>query len=224
MWEKIGHTWELCKNSIRQKLFFKSHQARMRKNLVMKTRKKISKPSSCNNLDPVQVNGHRLLGMNHIEVVSILKDLPVNVRMVCARRSPDSTPYRLIDTSQDKAAFAARVRRTFLVYSFHFSNSEFLILWIQNCFEIFTSTNVVSLIATENAHDFSWKLKTRTILVSEEQLRPLLCLLALNIKMPFSRGGDEMMFWFWEREFKLIVNFLDGEEWNKYANKNLSWN
>ncbi|XP_054277487.1 multiple PDZ domain protein-like isoform X4 [Macrosteles quadrilineatus] len=56
----------------------------------------------------LEVNGHRLLGMNHIEVVSILKDLPVNVRMVCARRSPDSTPYRLIDTSQDKAAFAAR--------------------------------------------------------------------------------------------------------------------
>lgn len=47
--------------------------------------------------------------MNHIEVVTILKDLPVNVRMVCARRSPDSTPYRLIDTSQDRAAFAARV-------------------------------------------------------------------------------------------------------------------
>lgn len=57
----------------------------------------------------VQVNGHRLLGMNHIEVVTILKDLPVNVRMVCARRAADSQPYRLIDTSQDRAAFAARV-------------------------------------------------------------------------------------------------------------------
>lgn len=48
--------------------------------------------------------------MNHIEVVTILKDLPVNVRMVCARRPAESTPYRLIDTSQDRAAFAARVR------------------------------------------------------------------------------------------------------------------
>jgi hypothetical protein len=57
-----------------------------------------------------QVNGHRLLGMNHIEVVTILKDLPVNVRMVCARRPGDAAPYRLIDTSQDRAAFAARVR------------------------------------------------------------------------------------------------------------------
>lgn len=57
-----------------------------------------------------QVNGHRLLGMNHIEVVTILKDLPVNVRMVCARRLGDIVPYRLIDTSQDRAAFAARVR------------------------------------------------------------------------------------------------------------------
>lgn len=56
----------------------------------------------------LEVNGHRLLGMNHIEVVTILKDLPVNVRMVCARRSGDTAPYRLIDTSQDRAAFAAR--------------------------------------------------------------------------------------------------------------------
>lgn len=55
------------------------------------------------------MNGHRLLGMNHIEVVTILKDLPVNVRMVCARRPGDTAPYRLIDTSQDRAAFAARV-------------------------------------------------------------------------------------------------------------------
>ncbi|XP_069682015.1 multiple PDZ domain protein-like isoform X7 [Periplaneta americana] len=56
----------------------------------------------------LEVNGHRLLGMNHIEVVTILKDLPVNVRMVCARRPGDPAPYRLIDTSQDRAAFAAR--------------------------------------------------------------------------------------------------------------------
>ncbi|XP_067003384.2 multiple PDZ domain protein isoform X1 [Anabrus simplex] len=56
----------------------------------------------------LEVNGHRLLGMNHIEVVTILKDLPVNVRMVCARRPGESAPYRLIDTSQDRAAFAAR--------------------------------------------------------------------------------------------------------------------
>ena len=63
------------------------------------------------NVAVVQVNGHRLLGMNHIEVVTILKDLPVNVRMVCARRPGDTAPYRLIDTSQDRAAFAARVGR-----------------------------------------------------------------------------------------------------------------
>lgn len=56
----------------------------------------------------LEVNGHRLLGMNHIEVVTILKDLPMNVRMVCARRPGETTPYRLIDTSQDRAAFAAR--------------------------------------------------------------------------------------------------------------------
>lgn len=35
----------------------------------------------------LEVNGHRLLGMNHHEVVSILKELPVHVRMVCGRNS-----------------------------------------------------------------------------------------------------------------------------------------
>lgn len=47
--------------------------------------------------------------MNHIEVVSILKDLPMSVRMVCSRRTDDTIPRGLIDTSQDRAAFAARV-------------------------------------------------------------------------------------------------------------------
>ncbi|XP_039276607.1 multiple PDZ domain protein isoform X4 [Nilaparvata lugens] len=57
----------------------------------------------------LEVNGHRLLGMNHIEVVTILKDLPMHVRMVCARRKGDAPGFgRLIDTSQDRAAFAAR--------------------------------------------------------------------------------------------------------------------
>lgn len=36
-----------------------------------------------------EVNKQRLLGMNHLEVVSILKELPQDVRMVCARsRNP----------------------------------------------------------------------------------------------------------------------------------------
>ncbi|CAH0562336.1 unnamed protein product [Brassicogethes aeneus] len=33
----------------------------------------------------LEVNGHKLLGMNHHEVVSILKELPINVCMVCGR-------------------------------------------------------------------------------------------------------------------------------------------
>lgn len=33
----------------------------------------------------LEVNNHKLLGMNHHEVVSILKDLPINVCMVCGR-------------------------------------------------------------------------------------------------------------------------------------------
>lgn len=43
----------------------------------------------------LEVNGHRLLGMNHHEVVSILKELPVNVRMVCGRSSCNSSTYRV---------------------------------------------------------------------------------------------------------------------------------
>lgn len=35
------------------------------------------------------MNGQRLLGMNHLEVVSILKELPQDVRMVCARGGGD---------------------------------------------------------------------------------------------------------------------------------------
>ncbi|KAF5280955.1 hypothetical protein FQA39_LY17914 [Lamprigera yunnana] len=41
----------------------------------------------------LEVNGHRLLGMNHHEVVSILKELPINVRMVCGRSN--TSAYRL---------------------------------------------------------------------------------------------------------------------------------
>ncbi|KAH8385301.1 patj homolog [Drosophila serrata] len=33
----------------------------------------------------LEVNGERLLGMNHLEVVAILKELPLDVRMVCGR-------------------------------------------------------------------------------------------------------------------------------------------
>lgn len=54
------------------------------------------------------MNGRRLLGLNHVEVVAILKDLPLHVRMVCARK-PGETPARVIDTSQDRAAFVSRV-------------------------------------------------------------------------------------------------------------------
>lgn len=39
-----------------------------------------------------EVNGQRLLGMNHLEVVSILKELPQDVRMVCARIDEEEEP------------------------------------------------------------------------------------------------------------------------------------
>ena len=36
----------------------------------------------------LQVNGKRLLGLTHVEVVAILKQLPQHVRIVCAHRKP----------------------------------------------------------------------------------------------------------------------------------------
>lgn len=36
----------------------------------------------------LEVNGIQLFGLNHVEVVSILKDLPQHVRLVCCRRRP----------------------------------------------------------------------------------------------------------------------------------------
>nr|CAH7763068.1 unnamed protein product [Callosobruchus chinensis] len=44
----------------------------------------------------LEVNGHTLLGMNHHEVVSILKELPINVCMVCGR-----SPINLLAQRED---------------------------------------------------------------------------------------------------------------------------
>lgn len=64
----------------------------------------------------LEVNGHRLLGRNHMEVVAILKELPVNVRMICARRTDEQQlPHHyLTDITEDRAAFAAKVINTIL--------------------------------------------------------------------------------------------------------------
>ncbi|XP_037951485.1 patj homolog [Teleopsis dalmanni] len=41
----------------------------------------------------LEVNGERLLGMNHLEVVAILKELPLDVRMVCGRGKNALMPF-----------------------------------------------------------------------------------------------------------------------------------
>nr|XP_022912936.1 multiple PDZ domain protein-like isoform X1 [Onthophagus taurus] len=58
----------------------------------------------------LEVNGIQLIGLNHLEVVSILKQLPNFVMMVCARYSVDT---RIIDTGQCRDAFEARVSSIF---------------------------------------------------------------------------------------------------------------
>lgn len=52
----------------------------------------------------LQVNEHRLQGLTHTEVVRILKELPTNVRVVCARGHAPS----IINTSQNLEAFESR--------------------------------------------------------------------------------------------------------------------
>ncbi|XP_011266396.1 uncharacterized protein LOC105257462 isoform X2 [Camponotus floridanus] len=56
----------------------------------------------------LEVNGYRLLGINHMEVVSVLKELPINVRMVCGRNIASQDPLCPIDTAQHQAAFQTR--------------------------------------------------------------------------------------------------------------------
>ncbi|KAL1400602.1 hypothetical protein pipiens_002046 [Culex pipiens pipiens] len=53
----------------------------------------------------LEVNGQRLLGMNHLEVVSILKELPQDVCMVCGRGDQEMlqfTEESLINTLEDE--------------------------------------------------------------------------------------------------------------------------
>lgn len=53
----------------------------------------------------LQANEYRLKGMKHIEVVRIIKDLPRQVKLVCAR---GPKPPSVINTSQSPDAFEAR--------------------------------------------------------------------------------------------------------------------
>jgi hypothetical protein len=64
----------------------------------------------------LEVNGRKLLGLSHVEVVAILKELPQSVRMVCARRQltsqlPSSQPPN--DDQERAATFSPRVLPTF---------------------------------------------------------------------------------------------------------------
>ena len=53
----------------------------------------------------LQVNEHKLQGLKHTEVVKILKELPITVKMICARGP--HTPS-VINTSQNLEAFESR--------------------------------------------------------------------------------------------------------------------
>ncbi|XP_034934765.1 patj homolog isoform X2 [Chelonus insularis] len=56
----------------------------------------------------LEVNGMKLLGINHKDVVAILKDLPMNVRIVCGRNSTSQIILCPINTAQHPAAFQTR--------------------------------------------------------------------------------------------------------------------
>ncbi|XP_076259998.1 patj homolog [Rhynchophorus ferrugineus] len=53
----------------------------------------------------LEVNGQKLVGLSHVEVVKILRELPSTVRLVCLRKEFDN---RVINTSQDIEAFEQR--------------------------------------------------------------------------------------------------------------------
>ncbi|XP_056646321.1 patj homolog [Diorhabda sublineata] len=55
----------------------------------------------------LEVNGHKLLGMNHHEVVSILKELPINVCMVCGRN-----PFNLLVQREDSITERGSLNRS----------------------------------------------------------------------------------------------------------------
>ena len=54
----------------------------------------------------LEVNGRKLLGLYHTDVVAILKDLPLNVRMVCARSNSQATS---VGSSAKPDSFAERL-------------------------------------------------------------------------------------------------------------------
>ncbi|KAK9871938.1 hypothetical protein WA026_015188 [Henosepilachna vigintioctopunctata] len=58
----------------------------------------------CSGDELLEVNGQKLLGIKHVDVVKILKELPNTVRLVCARKNEN----RLINTAQDIEGFEAR--------------------------------------------------------------------------------------------------------------------
>lgn len=58
----------------------------------------------CSGDELLEVNGQKLLGIRHVEVVKLLKELPSTVRLVCARKNKN----RVINTSQDIEGFEAR--------------------------------------------------------------------------------------------------------------------
>ncbi|KAK7081788.1 hypothetical protein SK128_023236, partial [Halocaridina rubra] len=64
----------------------------------------------CSGDELLEVNGHKLLGLNHVEVVGILKELPRSVRLVCGRRAPGAPPplHPIDAPTADRDTFAAR--------------------------------------------------------------------------------------------------------------------
>lgn len=64
----------------------------------------------CSGDELLEVNGQKLLGLNHVEVVGILKELPRSVRLVCGRRAPGAPPplHPIDAPTADRDTFAAR--------------------------------------------------------------------------------------------------------------------
>ena len=67
-----------------------------------------------------KVNGRNLAGLFHHDVVKCLKELPLDVCIVCARRTSGPSPLRgtivnNVDPGKSKQAFASRVSFYYLI-------------------------------------------------------------------------------------------------------------
>lgn len=103
-----------------------------------------------------QVNGQKLLGLNHVEVVGILKELPGSVRLVCGRRAPGAPPplHPIDAPTADRDTFAARVSMTSWKSLFYMLKWQEFLVWSRTGENVFLTVYINNLVL--GTHGISW--------------------------------------------------------------------